>query len=37
MMDNNLYLIGVITIFLSVIVIPGGLAVYSWFSFPLLT
>lgn len=36
MMDNNLYLLGVITIFLSVIIIPGGLAVYSWFAFPLL-
>ncbi len=37
MMDNNLYLIGVITIFLSVIIIPAVLAVYSWFVFPLLT
>ncbi len=37
MMDNNLYLLGVITIFLSVIIIPGVLAVYSWFAFPLLT
>ncbi|MHA1948582.1 MAG: hypothetical protein ACXAAO_07700 [Candidatus Thorarchaeota archaeon] len=36
-MDNNLYLLGVITIFLSVVIIPGGLAVYSWFAFPLLT
>jgi hypothetical protein len=37
MMDNNLYLVGVITVFLSVIIIPGGLAVYSWFAFPLIT
>ncbi len=37
MMDNDLYLIGVITILLSVIIIPGGLAVYSWVAFPLLT
>ncbi len=36
MMDNDLYLIGVITIFLAVIIIPGGLAVYSWVAFPLL-
>lgn len=37
MMDNNLYLLGVITIFLAVIIVPGGLAVYSWVAFPLLT
>jgi hypothetical protein len=37
LIDNNFYLIGVITIFLSVIIIPGGLAVYSWFFFPLIT
>jgi len=36
MMDNNYYILGVITIFLSVIIIPGGLAVYSWFGFPAL-
>jgi hypothetical protein len=36
MMDNNLYLLGVITIFLSVIILPGGLAVYSWLAFPLI-
>jgi len=37
MMDNNLYILGVIIVFLSVIIIPGGLAVYSWFAFPLIT
>ncbi|MGY5873641.1 MAG: hypothetical protein RTV72_15435 [Candidatus Thorarchaeota archaeon] len=33
MMDNNYYILGVITILLSVIVIPLGLGVYSWFGF----
>jgi hypothetical protein len=37
LMDNNLYLLGVITVLMSVIIIPGGLAVYSWFAFPLIT
>lgn len=37
MMDNNLYLIGVITVFLSTIIVPGGLGVYSWLAFPLIT
>lgn len=36
MMDNNLYILGVVIIFFSVIVIPLGLGVYSWFAFPLL-
>jgi len=36
MMDNNYYMLGVLTIFLSVILIPGGLAAYSWFYFPLV-
>jgi hypothetical protein len=35
MMDNNLYILGVLTIFLSVIIIPGALAVYSWFGFTI--
>lgn len=35
MMDNNLYVLGVITIFLSVIIIPGALGVYSWFGFTI--
>ena len=33
MMDNSYYILGVLTILLSVIIIPGGLAVYSWVSF----
>ena len=33
MMDKNYFLLGVIIIFLAVIIIPGGLAVYSWFGF----
>jgi hypothetical protein len=33
MMDNNYYILGVLTILFSVIIIPGGLAVYSWFGF----
>ncbi len=37
MMDNNQYILGVITIFLSVIVIPGVLGVYSWFAYTLLS
>ncbi|MHA1576617.1 MAG: hypothetical protein ACTSU3_04590 [Candidatus Thorarchaeota archaeon] len=36
MMDNNYYILGVITILLSVIIIPGGLAVYSWFGFTVV-
>lgn len=36
MMDNNQYILGVITIFLSVIVIPGVLGVYSWFAYTLV-
>ena len=35
MMDNNLYIMGGITILLSVIVIPGGLGAYSWFGFTI--
>jgi hypothetical protein len=37
MMDNDQYFLGVISVFFSVIIIPGGLAVYSWFAFPLVT
>ena len=37
MMDNNMYLLGAVTVFLSVIIVPGGLGVYSWIGFPLLT
>jgi len=37
MIDNNLYILGVITIFLSVIIIPGVLGVYSWFGFTIST
>ena len=37
LMDNNQYIIGAITVLLSVIIIPGGLAVYSWFYFPLVS
>ena len=36
MMDNNYYILGVLTIFLSVIIIPGGLAAYSWFGFTVV-
>ena len=36
MMDNNLYILGVISIFLSVIAIPFGLGIYSWLAFPVL-
>jgi hypothetical protein len=34
MMDNDLYLLGAITVLLSVIVVPGALGVYSWIGFP---
>lgn len=34
LMDNNYYILGILTVFLSVIIIPGGLAVYSWIGFP---
>lgn len=33
MMDNDYYILGEITVFLSVILVPGGLGVYSWFGF----
>jgi hypothetical protein len=33
MIDKDFFLIGQLTIFLSVIIIPGALAVYSWFGF----
>jgi len=36
MMDKNFFLLGVITIFLSVIIIPGALAAYSWFGFTVV-
>lgn len=35
MMDNNLYTLGVITVFLSVIIIPGAIGVYSWFGYTI--
>lgn len=35
MMDNNYYMVGVLTIFLSVIIIPGALGAYSWFFFTI--
>ncbi|MFW9963475.1 MAG: hypothetical protein ACFFCX_07925 [Candidatus Sifarchaeia archaeon] len=35
MMDNNLYILGVITVFLSVIIIPGAIGVYSWFGYTI--
>ncbi len=35
MMDNNLYILGVITVFLSVILIPGAIGVYSWFGYTI--
>lgn len=34
MMDNDYYILGELTIFLAVIIVPGGLGVYSWFGFP---
>ncbi len=37
MMDNDLYLPGVITILLSVIIAPGIFAAYSWFGFGIVT
>jgi hypothetical protein len=36
MMDNDYYIFGVLTIFISVIIIPGGLGVYSWFGFTIV-
>jgi len=36
MMDNSYYIFGVLTIFLSVIIIPGGLGVYSWLAFTIV-
>lgn len=36
MMDNDYYAIGALTIFLSVIIIPGGLSAYSWFVFTIV-
>ena len=36
LMDHNQYLLGVIFILLGVILIPGGIGVYSWVAFPLL-
>ena len=35
MMDNNQSILGVITVFLSVIVIPGVIGVYSWFGYTI--
>lgn len=36
LMDNLQHLVGLLTIFLGVILIPGALAVYSWFFFPVI-
>ncbi|MCK5238325.1 MAG: hypothetical protein KAR33_02185 [Candidatus Thorarchaeota archaeon] len=36
-MDKTQHLLGAFFILLGVILVPGGLGVYSWFSFPLLT
>ncbi|MFW9909657.1 MAG: hypothetical protein ACFFEF_13885 [Candidatus Thorarchaeota archaeon] len=36
-MDHNQYLLGVFFILLGVILVPGGIGVYSWFAFPLIT
>lgn len=36
MMDKNYFLLGEVTILLSVIIIPGALAVYSWFGFTVV-
>jgi hypothetical protein len=33
MTDNGYYLLGVITVFLAVVIIPGSLGFYSWFAF----
>jgi len=35
-MDNGRYFLGVFLILLGVILVPGGIGVYSWFAFPLL-
>ncbi len=37
LMDHDQPLLGILLIFAGVILIPGGLGVYSWFAFPLLT
>jgi hypothetical protein len=37
LMDKDLYIPGLLAILLGVIIVPGGLAVYSWFFFPVLT
>ncbi|MFW9800805.1 MAG: hypothetical protein ACFFD9_10235 [Candidatus Thorarchaeota archaeon] len=34
LMDNELHYLGMATILLAVIIIPGGLGAYSWFAFP---
>ena len=36
-MDNTQHFLGAFIILLGVIIVPGGLGIYSWFSFPLLT
>lgn len=36
LMDKNQHIIGALVIFLSVIIAPGALGVYSWFFFPVL-
>ena len=35
-MDHNQYFLGVFLVIIGVILVPGGLGVYSWFFFPLL-
>ena len=35
MMDNRLYILGLITIFLSVVIIPIAIGVYSWFGYTI--
>ncbi|MFW9918714.1 MAG: hypothetical protein ACFFED_03890 [Candidatus Thorarchaeota archaeon] len=36
LMDNDQYFLGVFFVLLGVILVPGGIGVYSWFAFPLL-
>ncbi len=35
-MDHDKYYLGAFLILLGVILVPGGIGVYSWFAFPLL-
>jgi hypothetical protein len=36
LMDNNQYLLGLILVIVGVIIVPGGIGVYSWLAFPLI-